>query len=136
MAFYRCGSGGGTPTETLLWENPSPNATFAAQSVTLSDSISNYDYIHFYFKSGASTNNIRSNIYSVADVKASTKSGARNNVCSTACSNTGSASARSITYESDTQLAFSSAWSLGNAASYNQTTIPLSIYGIKGNLLP
>ena len=118
-------------SETLLWENPSPNATFAAQSVTLSDSISNYDYIRFYFKSGASTTNIRSNIYSVADVKASISSGARNQVCSTACSNSGNVSARTITYESDTQLAFSAAWSLGGAVSYNQTTIPHSIYGLK-----
>ena len=30
---------------TTLWTNPSPSATFAAQSITLSDDMSNYDEI-------------------------------------------------------------------------------------------
>lgn len=38
-------------TVTTLWTNPSPSASagFASQNVTLSDNISNYDYIEFEF---------------------------------------------------------------------------------------
>ena len=36
---------------TTLWTNPSPSATFAAQSITLSDDMSNYDEIEIKGKS-------------------------------------------------------------------------------------
>lgn len=38
---------------TLLWSNPSPTSTFAAQTVTLSESLNNYDYLclDYYFDS-------------------------------------------------------------------------------------
>ena len=49
MSLYRCGGGGGMLEETVLWTNPSPTSDFAAQTVTLSDSISNYDYIKFEY---------------------------------------------------------------------------------------
>lgn len=43
--------GGGSPEleETVLWENPDTTKTFAAQDITLIDSINNYDYIVAYF---------------------------------------------------------------------------------------
>ena len=46
MALYKCG-GGKTLTETTLWTNSSPTASFASQDVTLLYSIDNYDYIKF-----------------------------------------------------------------------------------------
>ena len=39
------GGGGGKYTETSLWTNPSPTSSFSGQTVTLSDSVSNYKYI-------------------------------------------------------------------------------------------
>jgi hypothetical protein len=44
------GGGGGKYTETSLWTNPSPTSDFAAQTVTLSDSIDNYKYIAIKYK--------------------------------------------------------------------------------------
>lgn len=35
--------GGGKPV--VLWENPSPSASFAGQTITLADDVGNYDYI-------------------------------------------------------------------------------------------
>ena len=37
--------GGGTPTETLLWQNSSPSTAISYTTVTLSESIQNFDYI-------------------------------------------------------------------------------------------
>lgn len=38
-------SGGGSLDETTLWTNPSPTSNFIGTTITLSDAISNYDYI-------------------------------------------------------------------------------------------
>lgn len=43
-------SGGGGMLETLLWENESPSEAFGGQDVSLSDNLSNYDYIKIEFK--------------------------------------------------------------------------------------
>jgi hypothetical protein len=40
--------GGGSETETVLWENSSPTSAFAAKTVTLSDSLENYDKLRIY----------------------------------------------------------------------------------------
>lgn len=49
MALIRAssGSGGGGETSVVLWENPTPSAHagFTGTSISLSDSVSNYDYI-------------------------------------------------------------------------------------------
>lgn len=39
------GGGGGGLTITKLWENSSPSASFAGQTITLSDDVENYDFI-------------------------------------------------------------------------------------------
>lgn len=47
MAYFRCSngnSGGGQPTETVLWENASPSY-YGETWLTLSDSVDNYDLI-------------------------------------------------------------------------------------------
>ena len=44
------GGGGAKQTETVLWTNSSPTSNFADQNVTLSDSMSNYDYLKFTYK--------------------------------------------------------------------------------------
>ena len=53
--------GGGSETETTLWTNPdSTYASFAKQTITLSESVSNYDKIRIYFKinGGSSSSDI------------------------------------------------------------------------------
>lgn len=52
MAFIRCESGGGGPVvaTATLWTNNSPSNDFAAQEVTLNDSIDNFDLIEIRYK--------------------------------------------------------------------------------------
>ena len=37
-------------TETDLWTNPSPSSSFAAQTITLNESMANYNRVRIYFK--------------------------------------------------------------------------------------
>lgn len=43
MAYIRCASGGGGATFEEVWSNPSPNANFANQTVSID--LSGYDYV-------------------------------------------------------------------------------------------
>ena len=58
MALYRCssGSGGGSLTETVLWENPNKSASFGNQEVDISADWSTFDYIGFYCKASKDDN--------------------------------------------------------------------------------
>lgn len=40
--------------DTVLWTNPSPTASFSAQTITLSKALSNFDYYVVYFRGGTS----------------------------------------------------------------------------------
>ena len=42
-------------TETSLWTNPAPTSNFALQTVNLSDSVANYDYIKVKYKTNTGT---------------------------------------------------------------------------------
>lgn len=53
MAWYRCSSGGGTLTETVLWTDDSPT-TLTTGTVTLSESLSNFSSIRVYYRVSAS----------------------------------------------------------------------------------
>lgn len=71
-SLKKIGGNGEKYTETVLWTNPSPTADFAAQTVTLSDSIDNYKYlkIKYCFSTSYNTGNCLSNyIISVDEFK-------------------------------------------------------------------
>ena len=55
-------------TETTLWSNSSGTSNFDAQSVTLSDNMSNYDYIGFKYRTSTSINTISTMLVSYEDV--------------------------------------------------------------------
>ena len=68
------GGGGGKYTETSLWTNPSPSSDFAAQTITLSDDMDNYEYIKikYCFSASYNTGNYLSDyIISVDELKKS-----------------------------------------------------------------
>ena len=51
MAFIPMNSGsGGGLTETDLWTNPSPTSSFGSDTVTLSQSYKNFDYLKISFR--------------------------------------------------------------------------------------
>lgn len=49
LCAIRKRGGGGALTETALWTNASPTSSFAAQNVTLSSGISNFEVIRVYY---------------------------------------------------------------------------------------
>lgn len=51
--LYEIGGSGSGPE--LLWENPSPSASFAGQTITLADDVGNYDYIGIICANGTGT---------------------------------------------------------------------------------
>ena len=124
------GGGGGKQTETVLWTNSSPTSNFADQNVTLSDSMSNYDYLKFTYKKATNNAASTSAVFSVSDVK--------NFADESLYGQIGGESAtdwymsRMIWYVSDTSVKISTAWGLNRANSANNAyIIPLSIIGIK-----
>ena len=124
------GGGGAKQTETVLWTNSSPTSNFADQNVTLSDSMSNYDYLKFTYKKATNNATSTSAIFSVSDVK--------NFADESVYGQIGGESAtdwymsRMLWYVSDTSVKISTAWGLNRANSANNSyIIPLSIIGIK-----
>lgn len=61
MAYIEMQNGnGGGMTETVLWTNPNPTTSFAPQTITLSQSVSNFKLFGLYFI--ANTTNQPNNI--------------------------------------------------------------------------
>lgn len=49
MALFPCNvGGGGTMSETVLWENQNPTLSFGGQDVSLNDAVDNYRYLGLY----------------------------------------------------------------------------------------
>ena len=71
MAFIRCESGGGgaVVATATLWTNTSPSNDFAAQTITLNDSIQNFDLIEIHFKATKAAGSPEGSVvYHVSDI--------------------------------------------------------------------
>lgn len=117
-----------TENETVLWTNPSPTATFAGKNVTLSDSINNYKYIKFTWKT-TTTDTTSSSAYVLSsDLASMTNSnGSRFLSLSSLWTNVYS---RNITYNSATSVSIATSTRQGASGSNNGVNIPLEILGI------
>lgn len=130
MKYGGAGSGakaskGGGGSKSLLWSNGSPTSSFSAKTVTLSDSIENYDFLLFEYLFGTSV--LR--YYSVLVLASGFPSNSINidlAFNSGAANRTGS---REATIASTTTVTFGSG--SYNAATNNAYGIPTAIYGIK-----
>lgn len=133
MGLYRSG-GGGKMTETVLWTNSSPTSNFASQTVTLSDGISNYDYLKFTYKPSTASSLSNSTIISTQDFISNCVDGAKHffatmgGYSSTSASN---AHGRNAFYVSNTSLRMGSCLMFNSASSNNAYMIPLTIKGLK-----
>lgn len=133
--------------ETVLWQNPSPNTRMPASdstasvNVTLSDSLSNYDYVKFVFKrnNGAYADVYTDVIYSVEEFKkylAGTAYVFRGSIAAFA-GNTGIQIIKKFSYVDDTTVMFVHTMSGTNSAGsytqiiYDETLIPNQIIGCK-----
>ena len=131
------GGGGGTWVETILWANPSPTSNFAAQTVTLSDDINNYDYLKVSCENHNTITGVNdpfSALISVSDFKTSlagnsTRHNAFNLVGCYAPSN--SIWTRLMFYDTDTTAKFGGCMQIGGSGSTDVNAIPLQIIGCK-----
>lgn len=131
MAFVPMTAGGGSMSETTLWTNPSPTANFNAQNVTLSDDITNYDYIVIDIRSGSDDIHLKY-YYTPAELVNYTSSAMRPLIGELHTNNY--YYYRSVTYNSSTSLAIGACIrnTASSAASTNNGGIlPQTIKGIK-----
>ena len=132
MAFIKC-SGGWKLKETILWTNSSPSSNFSAQSVTLSSSIDNFDYIKFrYNAANYGTYEEGIIIIPVSILKLSYSRTVNNPLIYLTMNDSNKDShARKISYESTTSLRIEASYKINGSFSATNRNIPLYIYGLK-----
>lgn len=131
MALFPCNvGGGGTLSETVLWTNPSPTASFAGQTITLSSDINNFKYLKIVCKLSTSNNTESSVMYAVDDFK-NLIIGV-GSLCGGLLGRPGGTNlARRLGYASDTSIRFMQSGGIGLDYTDNNSLIPLAIYGMK-----
>lgn len=123
-------------SETTLWTNSAPSSDFAAQTVTLSDSIQNYDYIKVYiaFAKDALTS-VWSELMPISDFLNTVVVSGRGRGVVGLCEVSASSYIRyrNMYYETDTTIRFSNANTVQNssAGQTNNCLIPLRVVGCK-----
>ena len=127
--------GGKAPqyTETSLWTNPSPSADFAAQTVSLSEGMSNFKYLAVKFKAlkGQTDSDAIRTVVSVEDLGKIGTTASVPNVRLGGTNSAGTASySRSFYKASDTTITFNAALGHNTQATANSVAIPLEILGI------
>lgn len=126
---------GGGMTKKLLWTNPSQNAAFDAQTVTLSDSYDNYDYILIEYKLDINRLETAETIQSNFGIN-TTSNSMFMNLGSTTIVGNGSSSTRAVrrdAYDSTKKnIYFYNVYPLGGSGSWTHLCVPLKVYGIKG----
>lgn len=128
-SLKKIGGSGEQYTETVLWTNSAPTSSFAAQTITLSDSMSNYKYLKFRYKNTASGSLEASVICPVSDfVKMSDVSG--NGILLILAMQNPSIYGRRVYYVSTTSVNFKSALRVGSSGTTDSVAIPLEILGI------
>lgn len=137
MGFHNSGGGGGERlVETVLWTNPDPTSDFAAQTVNLSDSIGNYDYIAFTYKLQKAQTATYKVYYSAAEVlawRAMTDSGTYLPF-GVIGGRSDENYKRLLAKEATNQVSFSTATGMANSTASNGMITPLQVIGVKRSL--
>lgn len=118
-----------TDEETVLWTNPNPSSVFAAQTITLSDSLNNYDEIKVVYKE----------VYSAVKTKEFTikiSDWLRSDYGNTSFifgiySYTNYAWCRQFTYSTTTSISVSTCYRLNNQSNNGNCSVPIKVIGIK-----
>ena len=130
-SLKKIGGNGEQYTETVLWTNPSPTASFAGQTVTLSDSIANYKYLKVKAcYNGGYTNVAVSPLILVSEFMTIVPSTRR---CTFNIGNSSAGNSyysRAVQYVSPTSISFTDDWALKSNNTANTDVIPLEILGI------
>ena len=117
---------------TVLWSNSSPTSAFGSQSVTLSQSIADFDYIRFNWLDCTNSDTSASMLVPVSVVQASSTNTAHRCIPTMGANFNGSAKViRQVFYSSNTSLLFSSTNGVDGTLTANNFCIPTVIYGVK-----
>lgn len=131
-AVEKHGGGGGSMTETTLWTNPNPTSGFASQNITLSDNISNYDYIAINIRIGNAAE-YWTDIFPASEMTGYT-SGSNTRPLLGARHSNNYYYYRMLQYNSDTSLTIGDCvrnTANGTAAVLNSGVLPQTIKGLK-----
>lgn len=141
MALYRYGisenggggGGGGTPVleATTLWTNSAPTTAYGDNVVTLSDDITNYDYIGINYRpvGTSSSNPIMHLIYPVSDWITMSQS-SWNGALMFASLQAGYYG-RIAWYSSATQVHITQSFKMNGTGTQNASNVPAEIVGLK-----
>lgn len=129
---------GSSKDETVLWTNPSPTATFSAQTVTLSESYENYSYLGFEGAQTKSNTTVTVTTYiSVEDFEKCITRNVGQDIGFVAFSSRNNyvqeSRRASVVTDSTTQISIGSACRMdsSNAGCNDEYAIPIKIVGIK-----
>lgn len=120
---------GGGMNSTLLWTNPSPTADFAEQTVTLSESISDGDFVLFNYKRNKSDTKTYSFIIPVATLLE-----AFDNYAFVFGGGGDGGFARWMSAHSASQINISAGKAVASTGSFPAYIIPVSIYKLRGKV--
>lgn len=121
---------GGALSETTLWTNPSPTSSFASQNVSLSDNISNYDFIKIQFRVSTSVSNSASIIVSKEDLLTMTNATNTPKFALGAIESSVTHT-RAGYYVSDTSINIGNTYRTNSTTTYNAVCIPTEVIGMK-----
>lgn len=124
--------GGGKPKETVLWTNSSPTSNFAAETVTLSQSIVGFDYIQITYArlTSAQTTDEDIGILIIPTSKFLISSGNSRARAAMSSVYNNTNNYRIMRYDTDTTVAFSGCHT-SSGSGINNACIPLKISGLK-----
>ena len=112
-------------TPVLLWKNGNPNAEFTEQTITLSESLNNYEYINILYKQVGSVDS-EPVIYKIKNLK---KYGTNYSSTLSWCggTTTQSTNTRAMTIPTNTSIKFGAGYR--NNSILNTIIVPYAIYG-------
>lgn len=117
-------------TATLLWENSNPSASFASQTITLSDTIENYKKLRIEVYRSSENYNIDFDMTDPSDFNGSS-SISRMSICAKSADNT-NIYARYMYFNGGyNKLYFSNGTRVGGTNTSGNICKPAKIYGIK-----
>ena len=122
----------------MLWTNPDWDGTVATtfdpQTITLSQSLTNFDYIKIYYKlqyHNLNTNKYANVIYPVAEFTDNTEYGAYTRKCFFAHRASSTIELRRVYYVSNTKIGFEHSFVYHSNTVDNGGNIPIKIIGVK-----
>ena len=118
-------------TSTVLWTNSSPTSTMTSgTTISLSESIDNFNYIGIEYKRYMSDSSTSQIIVTPEDLKKSVSSSDVTKVALGAYYNSARYD-RAINYDNNTQLSVTSSQSVGSSTTQNGSNLPIKVIGYK-----